>query len=262
MPRRFLTPGRSCFECSRRKIKCDRSLPCGYCVKVQMTCVYPPGKRKRSRSPDARSPDARSPDVIGRIERIEETLQVLGEGMAQIRDLLQGGGPLLARRQIPTPRQSSTPVQVISTGGQEIPTPRQDQNLDEEFPGYDRPSPDYGLPASAPGVCTASCGGPEPLEALRPSPITISFLWQWYLDSVDPVLKIFHTPSVQKDVMQMIRPGTTSDLATECLLFVIYYAAVISMSSSTCQEELDEDKPVLLKRYYPTSTLIPNPQLL
>ncbi|PYI07361.1 hypothetical protein BO78DRAFT_443250 [Aspergillus sclerotiicarbonarius CBS 121057] len=226
MPRRVIAAGRSCLECSRRKIKCDRSLPCGYCVKVEITCAYPPVRRKRSRSPDAGGPD-----VIGRIERIEETLQVLGKGMAQIRDLLQGVAPLPTRRP-------------------EIPTPGQDESFDEdEFPGYDRPSPDYGLQGSPPGACTASCGSPEPLEELRPSPITISFLWQWYLDSVDPVLKIFHTPTVQKDVMHMVRHGTSPDLATECLLFAIYYAAVISMPSSTCQDELGDDKHTLLKRY-------------
>lgn len=241
MPRRVIASGRSCLECSRRKIKCDRSLPCGYCVKVRVTCAYPPGRRKRSRSPDTGSSD-----VISRIERIEETLQALGEGMAQIRDLWQGG-PLLARRpEILTPRQD-TPT------GQEITPPGQDGSCADGFLGYDRPSPDYGLPA--PGVCTASCGGPEPLEALHPSPITISFLWQWYLDSVDPVLKIFHTPSVQRDVMHMIRHGTTSDLATECLLFTIYYAAVISMPSHTCQDELGDDKPTLLKRYLPCPNL-------
>ncbi|RAL01427.1 transcription factor domain-containing protein [Aspergillus ibericus CBS 121593] len=223
MPRRVIASGRSCLECSRRKIKCDRSRPCGYCVKVKITCAYPSGRRR------LRSPDVGASDVIGRIERIEETLRVLGEGVAQIRDLLQGVSLPLSTRP-------------------EIPTPGQDFNEDE-FPGYDRPSPDYGLQGSAPEACTATCGNVDSFKELRPSPTTISFLWQWYLDSVDPVFKIFHTPSVQKDVMHMTRHGTSPDLATECLLFAIYYAAVISMPSNTCRDELGEDKPTLLHRY-------------
>jgi hypothetical protein len=35
-------PALSCVECRRRKIKCDRCVPCGHCVQLKITkCTYP-----------------------------------------------------------------------------------------------------------------------------------------------------------------------------------------------------------------------------
>ncbi|KAK2763114.1 hypothetical protein FQN54_009749 [Arachnomyces sp. PD_36] len=39
LPRRR-RPARSCLECRRRKIKCDRNVPCRHCVSTQSQCTY------------------------------------------------------------------------------------------------------------------------------------------------------------------------------------------------------------------------------
>ena len=38
----FGTPNakRSCKECRRRKIRCNRALPCAYCTKINIECIY------------------------------------------------------------------------------------------------------------------------------------------------------------------------------------------------------------------------------
>lgn len=101
------------------------------------------------------------------------------------------------------------------------------------------------------------------LELLHPSPETTSFIWQKYLETVDPLLKIFHVPTVQRHVMNVIRGRGNLDSSTECLLFAIYYSAVVSMPAAECLTELEEPKPVLLKQYViptipcrPTSNII------
>ena len=33
---------RSCLECRRRKIRCDKARPCAYCVRLCLQCRYPP----------------------------------------------------------------------------------------------------------------------------------------------------------------------------------------------------------------------------
>jgi hypothetical protein len=88
---------------------------------------------------------------------------------------------------------------------------------------------------------------PHSLKSLHPSPSTILFIWQTYLDVVDPLLKIFHIPSTQRQVMSMSK-GREVDAPTECLMFVIYYSAVISLSAAECLDELNEERPVLLQR--------------
>jgi hypothetical protein len=70
MSRRLVTPGRSCLECRRRKIKCDRSLPCGYCVRVRNKCEYP------SLPPSKNSESHHSINLASRVEH-EHTLQPL-----------------------------------------------------------------------------------------------------------------------------------------------------------------------------------------
>ena len=44
---------RSCIECSRRKVRCDRQTPCNNCVRNESQCIFPrfrkrPVKRQRS----------------------------------------------------------------------------------------------------------------------------------------------------------------------------------------------------------------------
>lgn len=39
-PRRRRRPARSCIECRRRKIRCDRNDPCTRCVSVHIRCTY------------------------------------------------------------------------------------------------------------------------------------------------------------------------------------------------------------------------------
>jgi hypothetical protein len=38
---------RSCERCSQRKVRCDRTYPCGACVKATAQCSYPGPKRAR-----------------------------------------------------------------------------------------------------------------------------------------------------------------------------------------------------------------------
>lgn len=83
MPRRIVAPGRSCLECRRRKIKCDRSFPCSYCVRSQIQCAYPPRRSERSIHHAHHSNDF---DLPRRVERIESTLELLGKGSSQVRD--------------------------------------------------------------------------------------------------------------------------------------------------------------------------------
>ena len=39
-PRRRRRPALSCFECRRRKIKCDRQDPCTHCVATKTPCLF------------------------------------------------------------------------------------------------------------------------------------------------------------------------------------------------------------------------------
>jgi hypothetical protein len=48
-------PARSCQECRRRKVKCDRSEPCGHCVLSKKQCHYGHGLAQASRIVNGRA---------------------------------------------------------------------------------------------------------------------------------------------------------------------------------------------------------------
>ncbi|KAJ4862645.1 fungal specific transcription factor domain-containing protein [Trichoderma breve] len=89
----------------------------------------------------------------------------------------------------------------------------------------------------------------RPLELAHPPPASILFLWQTYLDVIDPLIKIFHVPSIQRQVMTISQGRKIPDADTECLLFAIYYSTVIAISAAECRQELHEERPVLLQRF-------------
>ena len=37
---------RSCIECSRRKVRCDRQTPCNNCVRAESECVFPKFRKR------------------------------------------------------------------------------------------------------------------------------------------------------------------------------------------------------------------------
>lgn len=208
----------SCLECRRRKIKCDRSLPCSYCVKVKIQCSYPPPS-VTSQNTDSKT-DGR--DVVARIERIEQTLESFDQGLSQIWQLLQA--------------KSSSPVGDKSDAHDIVHQPHEI--------GYGDIKTHEGLawPYKEDGLTSA-------FQSLHPPSELISFIWQTYLERVEPLLKIFHAPTVQKQIVDFIRGRGFLDPPTECVMFAIYYASVITMTVEECQAGFNEGKHEVLKRY-------------
>jgi len=88
------------------------------------------------------------------------------------------------------------------------------------------------------------------LQHLHPPEARIFILWQIYLENVDPLLKIFHVPTVQR---QLLRASTHLDKVpapVEALMFAIYFSAVTSLQNPDATRNLlREERPDLLNRY-------------
>ncbi|KAL2867809.1 transcription factor domain-containing protein [Aspergillus lucknowensis] len=215
MPRREIAPGRSCLECRRRKIKCDRARPCAYCVRVRIACKYPTQRTALDEDPTA----------LDRMASLESKLRAVEKRLSEITD---------------SPRSS------LLTGAT---SSRGDESYISHSSDMERLG---GRESRPPSIPSSSILLPQPyieIERLRPPPATIALLWQKYLDVVDPLLKTFHTPTVQKLVMKAVRGRDGLDSPSECLLFVIYYATVAAMSEEDCRAEFEEERSVLLKEY-------------
>ena len=93
-------------------------------------------------------------------------------------------------------------------------------------------------------------GTPSTVVGAHPSAIQIFQLWQIYLNNVNPLLKITHTPTLQA---QIISAGANTSKITrplEALMFAIYFAAITSMGEEEVQSTFAEDKAVLLGKYH------------
>lgn len=230
MPPREIAPGRSCLECRRRKIKCDRLHPCSYCVKVRINCKYPASRRA-----------GEDYDALSRVASLESKIVALEKRLAEVEE------PSLSRSlsgSKPSARYGgSNQFQDTEYSGARVP------RVQGEGAMHDLSS---SPPAATAGTRSSMLLQPQAavdLGLFRPTPSTIAALWQRYLEIVDPVLKMFHTPTVQMLVLQEIQSRDKLDLTSECLLFAIYYATVAAMTPSVCKSELQEDRKSLLRRY-------------
>lgn len=81
-------------------------------------------------------------------------------------------------------------------------------------------------------------------------------IWQIYLSNVDPILKLTHTPTLQKRVFEAggnlsSTPNIDPDL--EALLFNIYFISINSLTDAECLSSFGETKSTLQARYHVAS---------
>lgn len=80
-------------------------------------------------------------------------------------------------------------------------------------------------------------------------PMLLFSLWQRYIERVDPLIKLFHTPSAQKIFMDAVINIEESSLNALCLVYAVSYATIMSMSPAECDAELQNTKDMLLTRF-------------
>lgn len=87
------------------------------------------------------------------------------------------------------------------------------------------------------------------ISALHPNQIHIFKLWQIYLENVNPLLKVTHTPTLQSRIIDAAGDVTNINPNLEALMFSIYCAAIYSMSQTDCQKLLGTSRQDALSSY-------------
>lgn len=90
---------------------------------------------------------------------------------------------------------------------------------------------------------------PAALYTLHPAVTQLFQLWQVFLNNVDPIVKLFHAPSVQRMVLEAASDLGSISRSTEALLFAIYISAIASMDEESCQKVLYRSKSDLVVRF-------------
>jgi len=62
---------RSCVICHRRKVRCDKQMPCSTCTRTRVLCCYPTGESTRQTQ---RQPKATIANIATRLVQLERTI--------------------------------------------------------------------------------------------------------------------------------------------------------------------------------------------
>lgn len=87
------------------------------------------------------------------------------------------------------------------------------------------------------------------ISTLHPEPVQIFRLWQVYLDNVNPLLKVTHTPSLQGRIIEAVSNIANVEPTMEALMFSIYCMSLVSVATDDCQAMFGSSKRDLLRRY-------------
>lgn len=88
------------------------------------------------------------------------------------------------------------------------------------------------------------------LSVIHPDTIQIFRLWQVYLDNVNPLLKVTHTPTLQARIIEAASNLKNIHPNLEALMFGIYSTAVTSLTVNDCQTMFNSSREDLLIRFH------------
>ncbi|KAL6831516.1 fungal-specific transcription factor domain-containing protein [Trichoderma sp. SZMC 28015] len=288
----------SCFNCRRRKSRCNRQSPCGFCSKAGVECLYPFSGRMPTRqhnSATASVPSSRAPRPR---KRSEVQVQELLSRLRQLESVVDGM-KAQARDEDSTPRHTNSgnvPARnsKLDSTTQIDPASHDIHAMDAYHDNTQKLSRSFGsLHVCEEGTLYTSNGfwtalhgelrsvreafetsdindltafedsleadeaesGPipftfsqsNPLEsAFHPAPHLLSYIWQVYVENVDPFIKVLHVPTMTEVIrlaeagFDKLSPGMRS------LIFSISLAAVNSLSNSDVQEVFHDAKETVL----------------
>lgn len=253
----------SCALCHRRKVKCDKKDPCTYCVKNRVPCV--PAASTVSKPRKRRFPEA---ELLARLRRYEAALKDYGADIDSINNgehlpsstrssehtsSNRGKSPRGEIAYYP-PVKDEPPDHPFPNAQEEFEQAQDllqgssDDEMDEDpiTASYDAMFENDGS-----SLLFGMTGLTQSIDllALHPQPTQIFTLWQIFSDNVNPLLKIFHAPTIQKQVLKVCAKLDSVSSATHALLFSIYAFAVYSLDADDCQSSFNESKQSLFSKY-------------
>lgn len=268
-----ITRGHSCILCQQRKVKCDRQKPCSNCIKARAECIpsAPTVPRRRRRKFSEQ-------DLATRLRKYEQLLKKHGvkiddddhsdenqespnrvEHAALSIDAPRD--PTVERGMLFKDKENTRYVERYAFF--KIPMISSDkcstlwENLRDEIQ-----DPKDALQGSSDDEINEIGLYPEPerfllghgmaskdLKSLHPQPVHIFRLWQTFITNVNPLVKLFHAPTVQQTILDASGDLGSISRPVEALMFSIYLLAVTSLEAGECESMFGEPRNTLLTRF-------------
>ena len=122
----------------------------------------------------------------------------------------------------------------------------QDSSDEEEAERDHKPTPE--MPFEPSDLLFGTPRSSNDVRYLHPQPVQIFKLWQTYLDNVNPLVKIFHTPTIQQLILNATGNLENVPKNLEALMFGIYCCVLVSLSDAECDAIMGEGKSTVLPR--------------
>ncbi|KAI2826062.1 transcriptional regulator family: Fungal Specific TF [Aspergillus niger] len=253
---------RSCLRCHQRKVRCDKSSPCGSCIRANVLCQYPgPNRVKR------RPPKVHNSDVIARLESLERSIAALAGNrllphlqheVADGRTVSEPGAGSPSSKE-PSPTGTNAAAEPSHDGllvedGRYINEQLLSRVLEDEkelqsaigTPKSDTSSSRRPLTLRAEGLLVSRYVEEGDLYSLHPCQWQSTQLWQTFLNRIDPIIKILHVPSTQPRIFAAINEPAAAPADLHALLFAIFFAATTSVLA---EDPAHEQRRSEVKRY-------------
>ncbi|KAK8090564.1 Aurofusarin cluster transcription factor aurR2 [Apiospora phragmitis] len=236
-----VTRGHSCILCQQRKVRCDKSKPCSNCVKAGVECrVVPPQppRRRKKRVPER--------DLVDRLRKYEAMLTQHGiefEGLGPDVKILDPGtvqegdeldSEFIKVRESP----ARSDPELISSPGETPHIPRTFKwfPFQKEFRAIEEEEEDEAHRESSDDDDVGT---------------TINTAYDKMFDNADGFPFVMtHTPTLQGRIIEASANLGKTSKSLEALMFAIYLMAVTSLQDDEVLEMFNEERAVLLKRYY------------
>jgi len=249
----------ACQVCQRKKIKCDRTIPCRQCQLSGSQCV-PALRRPRSRQAGKRMTDSELRNRITKLESLVETLS----GDVGVKDGTSSSSSDVSA----APTNASSPTVGKYLGSSfwfslttEVQALR--DALEEDQVGCEAEPTSPAMSSSGPHVtslenlneysliiCPPGAVYVMPGALKEPSPQMTAALYDTFLEFVAPTLKVFHLPSL-RTFLEMGAPYLgleASATPNKALKASLWFAAVSTTSETECQTRFGQSRPALLQQ--------------
>ena len=222
----------SCLQCQQRKKKCDKNNPCQACRQAGLACAA----ISRARLPRGRHTIQRdSADLRQRVARLEKLLSSQRNDGEPVE-------PTAPQDDKKTPDSAIISITEGVVGIREL----LDKLAGDEPGDFLVETPDTDRIQSFDILMygDASClVAPYVLES--PPKAIVSALLDIYLDRIDPVFKVTHTPSLHAILLE----ANNITPAQEALKSSVFFTAVNSLDEQECLQRFNSSKSALSGRF-------------
>ncbi|EFR05340.1 C6 zinc finger domain-containing protein [Nannizzia gypsea CBS 118893] len=260
----------ACVQCQQRKVKCQRSFPCANCVRASVPCEQATRQRRRRFSERELLARLRHYEGLLRRHNIEfdplhplDTDDRTTSENSRVEPEADKSDKMAGRTERSKPVYGIEFLFSVKYNYSADDEDSYDENGDEENnTGFLHENDDmrhavikkawhhtFQGQSSGHLLLFGSSGGIVDLSTTHPSQMQIFRLWQVYLDNVNPLLKVTHTPTLQARIIDAASDITNIKPTLEALMFSIYSISILSLTEDQCSGFFGSPKKDILTGY-------------